>query len=67
LKQTVVRFLIYFVVIFILLMIFGSIFKPSHMDSDGIVRAISISSASALSWITGQYIVERKMLKKKQK
>jgi hypothetical protein len=65
LKQTIGRFFIYFLGFFILIMIFGGISKPYEMDIDGIVRALVISSASALSWIIGQYIVKTKMAKKK--
>ncbi|MBX0358444.1 hypothetical protein [Halobacillus sp. Nhm2S1] len=49
-SRTLGRFLIYFVVFFILIMIFGSIFKPSDLGVDGIVRALVISSASAIGW-----------------
>ena len=65
-KRTITRFLFYFLGIFLFIMIFGGIFKLSNIGYDGIVRAIVISSASALSWVIGQYIVEKKMSKKKE-
>jgi hypothetical protein len=59
LKRTITRFLFYFLGVFLLIMIFGGIFKPSNMGFDGIVQALVISSASALSWVIGQYIVKK--------
>ncbi|MBP1947547.1 hypothetical protein J2Z82_000470 [Virgibacillus litoralis] len=50
-KRTLGRFFIYFVVFFILIMIFGIIFKPLELGVTGIVRAIVISSASAFGWV----------------
>jgi hypothetical protein len=64
LKATIGRFLINFLGIFVIIMILGSIYKPSDIGFEGIIRAIVISSASSLSWIIGQYIVKRTMLKK---
>ncbi|CQR47529.1 hypothetical protein BN1058_01852 [Paraliobacillus sp. PM-2] len=59
-SRTLGRYFIYFVVFFILIMIFGLIFKPSNLEGDGIVRALVISSASAFGWV----FVAGKFLKK---
>ncbi|WP_163538422.1 hypothetical protein [Gracilibacillus sp. YIM 98692] len=59
-KRAIGRFLLYFVVWFFLIMLFGVIFKPSDIVFEGIVRALVISSASAFAMV----FVERLTAKK---
>ncbi|WP_142922602.1 hypothetical protein [Neobacillus notoginsengisoli] len=62
-KQNIRRVLINFFSIFILIIIFGLVFKPNDINSSGIIRALVISFASALAWVTGQNIFNRKISK----
>ncbi len=54
-------FVIHFLVIFILILIYGYIFKPSALNSNGIVRALFIAFGYALAWL----IVDKKFINKK--
>jgi hypothetical protein len=62
-KRLVINFLIRFSLIFVAIIIFGIVYKPSDVNFVGVIRALVIASGGALSWAIGEYVISRRLEK----
>jgi|GEM_PF-5833287 len=63
-KKTIRGALIYFLINFIIIIVFGLFFLRSAINFTGIVRALVIASASAFAWFLVYYRERKRKVKK---
>lgn len=63
-KRTLKKFIIYFVSFFIIILVYGAIFKPTDLEADGVVRALIISLGSSFGIVLGGRIIDKNIARK---